>query len=236
MDITRCFHQTCFSVCWVLTAPWLVTIVTWVPSPSMNDPTSPEELDTCRTLQSGSRSKVRLHKSFQLCEFADMFSDKSLWARLTLRIYGCVQSWDFILYWCWEFIVMFESSWTRSLLSGWEFMDMFIVVRLRLYGHVHCCQVESLWTRSLLSGWEFMGTFIVEFSWTRSLLNVYGHVHCWVFMNTFVNEIMNMLALRGSKHFNSWEVMDVVIDTRLYRQDEEFPKRLFYFVVVLGSV
>ena len=30
--------------------------------------------------------------------------------------------------------------------------------------------------------------------------------------------------------------MDVVIATRLYRQDEEFPERLFYFVVVLGSV
>ena len=33
-----------------------------------------------------------------------------------------------------------------------EFMDTFIVVRLRVYGHVHCCQVESLWARSLLSG------------------------------------------------------------------------------------
>ena len=41
-----------------------------------------------------------------------------------------------------------------------------------------------------------MDTFIVV------RLRVYGHVHCWVFMNTFVNEIMNMLALRGSKHFN----------------------------------
>ena len=30
--------------------------------------------------------------------------------------------------------------------------------------------------------------------------------------------------------------MDVVIATRLYRQDEEFPEILFYFVVVLGSV
>ena len=30
--------------------------------------------------------------------------------------------------------------------------------------------------------------------------------------------------------------MDVVIATTLSRQDEEFPDRLFYFVVVLGSV
>ena len=134
-----------------------------------------------------------------------MFSDKSLWARLMLRIYGCVQSWDFILYRGWEFIVMFESSWTRSLLSGWEFMDTFIVVRLRVYGHVYC--------------WVFMDTF---------MLSVYGHVHCWVFINTFVNEIMNMLALRGSKHFNYWEVIDIVIATRLYRQDEEFPEIVLF--------
>ena len=63
-------------------------------------------------------------------------------------------------------------------------MDMFrveiYISMLRIYCHVR----------------EFMDTFIVV------RLRVYGHVHCWVFMNTFVNEIMNMLALRGSKHFN----------------------------------
>ena len=174
MDITRCFHQTCFSVCWVLTAPWLVTIVTWVPSPSMNDPTSPEELDTCRTLQSGSRSKVRLHKSFQLCEFADMFSDKSLWACSVMRIYGYVQSWDFILYRCWEFICSELRFYIISMLRIYchvrEFMDTFTVVKLRVYGHVHCCQAESLWARSLLS--------------------VHGHVHCWMFMDTFIVECL----------------------------------------------
>ena len=49
-------------------------------------------------------------------------------------------------------------------------MDTFIVVRLRVYGHVHCCQVESLWARLLLSVY---GHVHVECLWTRSLLSVY---------------------------------------------------------------